>query len=124
MPDDVREAAERLRRIHNGEDHEVVYNGRERDLSDPDDPYVRDMRLALGDWLASHPASGPSDSELLDWLESRAFTAYRGRDPESGKLERHAVVVNEDAHRTFDGRRGILGPTLRDAIRKAMGGGK
>lgn len=56
------------------------------------------------------------DAKRLDWLEARAYMVYRDRDPESGRLCDHATVVNEDEP---GGRRGILGPTLRQAIDKA-----
>lgn len=58
-----------------------------------------------------------TDTERLDWLEARAYMVYRDRDPESKKLCDHATVVNEDDP---VGRRGILGPTLREAIDAAM----
>lgn len=63
-------------------------------------------------------AEARRDGEDLDWLENRAYLAYRQRDPEFGDLVDHHVVVDEDAKGT---RQGHIGATLRAAIRAARG---
>jgi hypothetical protein len=68
-----------------------------------------------GKWLERGcPAS--DDAALLDWLEAHRFTAYTATDPANGMRMGYTVLVNEE----LPMRTGILGETLRDAIRAAM----
>lgn len=60
------------------------------------------------------------DTARLDWLEAHPFMAYRDRDPESGHLDDHFTLVDENKGRR-DGRRGIVKATLREAIDEAKG---
>jgi len=77
---DLQQAAERLRRIHQGEDAEAVY-GRDINLNDFADPYVCDLRGALGEWLAEHDPT-PIDEA---WLRSVGLCEREG-DPWDGVL--------------------------------------
>lgn len=56
------------------------------------------------------------DAERLDWLEQVAFTTYRTRDPETGRLYSHVTFVNEDKAP----RRGITRDSFRESIDAAM----
>ena len=60
-----------------------------------------------------------TDTERLDWLEARAFMAYRDRDPEDCTLSKHAVLVDEDYCRGKS-RVGIVHSTLRECIDEAI----
>ena len=74
--------------------------------------YHDDLQIVADAYLASHPADGPSDTEMLDWCQSRyAAMAYLS-EGEWG------VAVG--------GENGTLykATTLRAAIRQAMGGGE
>ena len=57
-----------------------------------------------------------NDPDILDWLNGRAFTLYRSRDPETGKLSDHVVCVDEDAPGS---RIGIIGTNVRHAVERA-----
>lgn len=59
-----------------------------------------------------------TDTLRLDWLEKHAFTAYRSLQPDTGKPEGHAVLVDE---RKVP-RVGIVHDTLRECIDEAMEG--
>lgn len=72
MADSVTETAERLRRIHEGESVEAVYAcpyTLEHQTQHYDHPYHRDLRFALGDWLAARHGE-PVDEA---WLERVGF---------------------------------------------------
>ena len=62
-----------------------------------------------------------ADMERMEWLEANPYMAYRDRDCESRMLCDHHTLVDEDrGHR--HGRRGIVSPTIREAINAAMKG--
>jgi hypothetical protein len=68
MNDELKEIAARLQRIHEGDDSAAVY-GQAADVRNYYDPYVKDLRLALGDWL-----SQMDETPDADWLRSIAVT--------------------------------------------------
>ncbi len=93
--------------------------------------YSYDASVSLGEAVAdacrAYAAAlfGPArtepseDTARLDWLDANAFTAYRGRDPEHGKLSDHVTLVDEDLYHSHEQRTGIVKPTLREAIDEA-----
>ena len=57
-----------------------------------------------------------TDADILDWLNGRAFTLYRSRDPETGELSDYVVCVDEDAR---GWRTGLIGANVRHAVERA-----
>ena len=70
--------------------------------------------------LTAQLAAANADGERLDWLEARAFTVYRQRDPEHGTMPDHITVVDEDVRFRI----GILGATVREALDAARTGAR
>ena len=70
--------------------------------------------------LTAQLAAANADGERLDWLEARAFTVYRQRDPEHGTMPDHITVVDEDVRFRI----GILGATVRAALDAARTGAR